>query len=375
MAFTLCIVIPLAIITSSCNTLNNTHDNVLYTYTELGNPTENCYNDIIARNAWDMMIFDNKLFVGSGNYTVNSGPTQIAYLDLFTNEWSVSTVPDDEINNFVIIDNTLIAPGIDPIDNWDYGNYYFYNGKDWSTIRSIPNGVHNFCMLEYHDIIFCGLGISKNGFPIASSTDIGQPFQQVPFYKNNTLNNTTNSSVYDRVYELFVANDQLYAVKGEKDRLEIFAYNNINRSFEYINDWTYKILWNEIDILIERGGFFSSVTFQDSYYFSTGLLYKTADARHIEHIELPSETYVVDLYVCNNNLYILGIKFHGNGTYTSCVYMMDNQEPVHLLEYTDSTYAISFAVDRNSFYIALGYDIYVPERSGMIIKLTKERQK
>lgn len=334
---------------------------------EIDAPFNKHYINSEAKNAWDMIVFDNKLFVGSGDYDSNSGPSKIGCLDLTTKEWIISSVPDDEINRFVIINNTLVAPGVDPIEDWNLGNYYVYRENMWKVKRSIPNGIHNFCMLEYKGAIFCGLGVSEGNYPVAISKDGGESFDQVPFYKND-LPYVVNNSLLDRVYEMFILDDTLYALRGEKDNLELFTYNDLQCRFEYANNWTYKILWNDLDILMKRGGWFSSAYCNGEYYFSTGFLYKVIDSNTIKYINLPPQTCVVDIYTFEDDLYVLGVKENREGEYTSSVYVVDEHGVNLQWEYTDSIYAISFAINKDSIYMALVYDASIPKKSGMIIK-------
>ncbi|MBQ8407340.1 MAG: hypothetical protein IJY39_00600 [Clostridia bacterium] len=361
----------LLILTSlaACNTVEIDRKDKTDGYVSVGKPFDDLYGNRSAKNPWDMIVFDEKLFVGSGNYDLNVGSCKIACLDLSSQAWSTCTVPDEEINFFAVINGNLIAPGIDPTEDWNLGNYYTYNGTDWVTVRNIPNGIHNFTIIEYNDTIFSGLGTTKGSFPVAASYDGGQSFAEVPFYKNG-MPCTVTDSAKDRIYDLFMLGNRLFAVKTNRD-CEIFLYNE--EHFEYYDRWLYKIAFPKADLLQDlqkRGGFLSSVTHRDIYYFTTGYLFKTVDGKNVEHIPFSNSQYIIDLYCDNHHLYALGVSETKAGNYLSSVYSIDNGAPCLLFSISERAFPISFAVYGSDFYFGFGYTTYDPVVSGTIMKYT-----
>lgn len=146
------------------------------TYVELGIPTASRYSEgIRARCPWDMIVWNEKLYVGSGDYDSNSGPVDIWRYDTTKGVWENSgTVPDEEISRFCVIGDVLVAPGIDPTEDWTYGNYYKQDGEEWVKVRNISGGMHNFDMVEYNGSIFCGLGVASGEYPVVYSADDGK---------------------------------------------------------------------------------------------------------------------------------------------------------------------------------------------------------
>lgn len=339
------------------------------TIISLGKPFEEQYSSQIAKNPWDMIIFENKLFIGSGDYDQNIGGCKIACYDLSSNTLRINTVPDEEINSFVVLNNRLTAPGIDPIDDWSLGNYYIYNAPNWETVRNIPNGIHNFTMIEHNSMIFTGLGTTEGKFPAMASQDGGNTFTQVHFYKDELLCAVTDSKS-DRIYDFFILNDHLFAVKTAND-CQIFLYNE--EYFEYYDSWLYKAPFAEADYLHDikkRGGFLASATYENTFYFTTGHLFKTRDGNNVEYISLNNVQYVIDLYFDNEVLYVLGISQCKDGSFLSSVYSIKNNESKFLFDIQRSTFPISLAVSGSDFYLGFGYTVYDPELSGAIIKYT-----
>ena len=70
----------LALLLTSCSS-TDTIDSI--TYIELGIPSCERYPEgIRARNPWDMAIFGDKLYIGSGDYDKNSGPVDMWCYDM-----------------------------------------------------------------------------------------------------------------------------------------------------------------------------------------------------------------------------------------------------------------------------------------------------
>ena len=155
-------------------------------YTELGIPLLEQYPDgSSARCPWDMIIWKNQLYIGGGNFDSNAGPVDIWRYSISEKCWEISgTVPDEEVNRFCIIDNTLVLPGIDPREDYKFGNYYRWDDSTWSTIRNIPRAYHCFDMVEYDGMIFVGLGVDAGDYPIAYSTNGGKTFASVEMRKD-----------------------------------------------------------------------------------------------------------------------------------------------------------------------------------------------
>ena len=57
-------------------------------FVELGVPTQSRYSEgVSARSPWDMAIFGDKLYIGSGDYDKNSGPVDMWCYDIKNGTW------------------------------------------------------------------------------------------------------------------------------------------------------------------------------------------------------------------------------------------------------------------------------------------------
>ena len=332
---------------------------------ELGCPFSAHYNNNYSKTPWDMIFFDGKLFIGSGDYDSNSGPAIIACYDLSTSELSVDALPDEQISSFSIINENLIAPGIDPMDDWSLGNYYIYNGESWETKRNIPYGIHTYQIIEFENKLFAALGTDNNRFPVVVSHDDGTSFSEVKFTKNGQ-DYPVCDSLNDRVYNMLVLNEKLYAIRFSGGECELFVYKD--GVFQYFTKWMNDIVIPSSAQISPNCGFSSAVIYNGYYYFSTGYLFRTKDAITIEYVALANDSLIIDLYESNESLYALAIKVNSDGGYVSSVYQISESKNKLLFEVTDPAYAVSLAADNNKFYLGFGENKSYPDKSGKIIE-------
>ena len=135
----------------------------------IGIPTKAYYpSNNIARCIWDMTIFDNKLYIGCGDYNNNSGPTPVPYCDLDDlGNWKEQAVFQDEpLGRFLLIDDKLTIPGFDPIGSPELGTYYQLENGVWQTKSGLLDGLHNYDLVRYDGKLFAGIGAYLGSTPI-----------------------------------------------------------------------------------------------------------------------------------------------------------------------------------------------------------------
>lgn len=118
---------------------------------------------IEAQKVNELFIYDNRLYIGYGDATINTGPTDIMYYDLKDNTVHTQfSVDDEEISVFRMYEKTLFVPGIDATEDWELGNIYMMEGDTWKKKRTIPNGIHVFDILMHQGILYCATGTFFN---------------------------------------------------------------------------------------------------------------------------------------------------------------------------------------------------------------------
>ncbi|RKX68561.1 hypothetical protein DRP43_05440 [candidate division TA06 bacterium] len=96
--------------------------------------------------AWginELKIFNKKLYIGYGDYGVNTGPTDVIYYDFEKKDFISEFIVDEEaIVKYRVVDKRLVIPGIDATENWQFGNIYVLADTGWAKYRTITNGLH-----------------------------------------------------------------------------------------------------------------------------------------------------------------------------------------------------------------------------------------
>ncbi len=337
-------------------------------YLELGIPTQSRYlKGIRARCPWDMIIWDEKLYIGSGDYGLNAGPVDIWCYDIQESTWENSgTVPDEEISRFCVVGNALVAPGIDPTEDWSYGNYYKLDADTWVKSRNILGGIHHFDMVEYNGSIFCGLGVASGEYPVVCSVDNGETFKSVPMYKDGVLLDTSTSEKV-RVYDLFVLNDTLYAFFRYGDtEITYDLYRYENGIFVYDNPWHEKI-----DYVVHRNNIMGGkAEFNGYIFFTTGYLYATADMANLTCIRFSNSQVVYDVCVYNNVVYALCAEQKKDGRYIVSVWKNSGKNATDFSEVFQFAYEVpplSFACDDKGFYFGMGNYSAEHDKNGMVL--------
>lgn len=360
---TLCVI---AIVNMTSCSVTKTIDSIAYT--ELGIPTSDRYSEgTSARSPWDMAIYENKLYIGSGNYDTNAGPVDMWCYDIDKNTWSKSgTLPEEEIDRFCVIDNKLVVPGIDPQEDWSLGNYYVLDDNQWVKKRNIEGGLHTFDIVEYDGMLFAGLGVVKGSYPVVCSKDNGETFENVVFYKDGTELDTTSSQNV-RVYDLFVFKSKLYAVfmYGDSEvTYDLYGYEN--GVFVYDNQWYGKVYQIKFTNTIITG----KTEFKDKMYFATGYLHTTEDMENITCIVFPDSQTVYDICTDENYLYALCGSEQEDGMYKVSVYRSDGQTITNFYEIFNFVYEVpplSIVCQNNDFYIGMGDTSIIRDKNGMIL--------
>ena len=167
------------------------------------------------KDAWkinELKIFQNRLYIGYGDYTVNTGPTDVLSYDLVKHEFHKEFTADDEaIDRYVVLDGKLAFPGVDATESWDFGNVYILTDKGWRKHRTVPRGLHVLDIVSFNKKWYAcigtlfdyGKGESEAIGAVISSTDEGATWvfeYGTPSDKNSVFRVGTMAVFKDRLY-------------------------------------------------------------------------------------------------------------------------------------------------------------------------------
>lgn len=323
---------------------------------------------IYSRNVWDMQAYNNRIYIGSGDYDLNTGPVDVYYYDIekeeFVNEGSL---PDEQINRFVVIDDQLIITGTDPREGWNLGNYFVWKDNAWMKKRVLPGGIHNFDLVKFHGKLFAGIG-NDTDTSIVMSNDGGETFSYVYMYETKDKRLEFDSSVSGskhRVYDLIEFKDKLYAFCDNK----LYEYKEEENIFMKVSDKT-------ISYGSAPGLYYvplkTKLTYDERAVLVNGSIKYTEDLLNYTTLTFDKTTYVYDALVINGELHAL-CATPGKEGYVISVYKSRNLqdwEPVMYFEYKD--FARSFEYANGCFYFGIGTKLQSTDdgtNSGRILKV------
>jgi len=331
---------------------------------------------------WDIKLWNGRIYRGAGDYDKNSGSTPIFAYNIATQSWETpGQTSDESIQRFVEIDNTLYAPGIDPTTSWVWGNYYVLEKNGiWRMVQSIPNGVHNFDMIEFDGKIFAGLGTEVVENTVAVSEDGGRSYKFLPLYKDGAPMDLT-SYRWSRTYEFTVYNGTLYALismqMGFGSMTSIYRYEE--GKMVYVRNG-YDLVGG---ISTGRNYWDGKFEFGGASYLTAGYLYAVTDFSDMdggkEKIEMPGKENVSDACLKDGVIYTLCYKeikdphTHNRTGYATTIYKSTSGKAgsfTQVLTYDYPSMPISFDYDGNHFYIGMGVaNGDNAAKSGMVLRV------
>jgi len=344
----------LLLLTSSCNYNADytTKDFTKEEYTEESSheviEISSPYTGLNGNAVWDMKIYNGHLYIGAGNYDKNTSVDTAYRYDLSRKVWEAcGQIPDEQIGRFVVLNDQLVLPGIDPVGDWSLGNYYVLQNDSFATIRTIPNAIHNFDIVEYDNKLFFGLGVSSGNYPVAFQN--GDKYKEISFVDKNGNPLSTKEYKEIRAYDLVVLNSSLYALVQLDSSRYIYKYNGIN--FEYYCDYNHRIIVGGYSLvpLLEKQ------ILKDTLFFTTGLLYKTENMKDLQDITPSGVDYVADLLNYNGRLFILANQLNETQKHKAIIFELLLDGSFSQLTEIEVPYpAMAFECDGNAFYIGTG---------------------
>lgn len=166
----------------------------------LGNPAAHRYPDCaqaFARNPWDLIAFDGRLYVGLGDDSnegpsANAGPVPVYTYDpadqCFRQD---TTLAEEQLDRFYRHDGELWIAGDDPRQSWRWGNLYRRDAAGgWRQFRTLPRTIHTHALAWHSGRLFAGISITaavpagigteRYGSAVAVSADGGAQWDLIP---------------------------------------------------------------------------------------------------------------------------------------------------------------------------------------------------
>ena len=327
----------------------------------IGIPLEERYSKgNIARFIPDIIAYDGRIYVGGGDDEDNQGAVPLMAYDEEGREWTCEykEVPEEKIQRFYIINDTLMFSGADPMEDWTFGNYYFLNDGEWVKRRNIPESAHDYGIYWYDNSLFIGIGsvpkIDESVYPAVKSVDNGETFEHIPFLKDGEPLNIVNMPLA-RVYNFFEFDNEFYCtlwVRSDDktvDYFELYRYND--NVFVYAESLDY--------FTAERK--YNPRSFVSVYEINGRLLmvnenglHVTYDLKSYEPLDVCGTNSVSDLNVHNGTVYVLANTADGDGYINSVCESIDGEVFTEKFSFRTDIPAYCFTIGTEGYYFALG---------------------
>ncbi len=327
-------------------------------------------NGEVARCVWDLYYKDDKIYLGSGDYDLNSGPTDICAYDLAKNQFIVTgSVEDEAVLKFIEIDGKLLTPGTDPQASWEVGNYYVLNDSGWEKHRVLPHAIHAFDMIEFDKKIYVAIGSDSGYSPLIVSADGGLTFNHVDFYKDGKVVSPLNSPNFSRCYDFFTLKNELYVilVNFYSDYNDFEIYRLDNGKMQFYSDAETFIYGNRASVRLVT----ACAEHNNLLYLSTNYLYTSVDGDIFNKLELPENQQVSDFFIENNIMYILSYVYKDNQNFEITVYTynLTNKHFNSVWNFNYQVPPLSFVKVKNNIYIGMGNKNAPHEKNGALIRI------
>ncbi len=339
----------------------------------VGNPSsERFKKGHVAKCVWDLKVWNGVLYVGSGDYDSNTGPTDIFCYNIKKKQWSsAGEIKEEAVTRFEVVGNDLIIPGVDSTESWDLGSYYKLENNEWKQHRILPHAVHTFDIVRYNENLMVGIGGDRGYTPALISKDGGQTFEFVQFYKNGEIYDLSQYD-FSRTYELFTFKEKLYSLVYHK----LIGNGAILELYEYKDDGFYYIrnaneLWGagpSVNVWGAKG------EFNNSFYYCSDYLHFSNDAINYNKIELPNDELVSQFRIYNKKMYILSydlLENDSNKFYNMKIYETEKgtEDFIQLCSFEFEVPPISFDMCDSTFFVGFGNKKEANEKNGTIIKI------
>ena len=369
--------------------LNNKFDTTNpYYLTEIvdsnGNvPAHEYYSHTNSRSIRKLKAFDNKIFMGLGDWDANTGPVKILYYDTITGKIETSgTINDEAVGDFNIIDGNLYTTGRDPRDAWEYGSYYVYNieNNNWDKHMHNTGCIHVFDIEKYHDKLFmCGSVVDSTEKSLVQvSYNNGESFEDVKVIFSDGSQVPYDS--YLRAYSFFIYKEELYVriFNSSSNYNGIYKYNENSNEFVYVPgtiplSYPFKDS-NEKNIntyfISNKYFFFENFNFNDQeLYISGHHLYKMYDLENgglvFEPIVITNDNYAISGGVTyDDTLYLLSYYYNEDSSYNIRIYNTKDLINFDLIyEFKLDSFPHSIEYLNNRLYIGTSMESHIKDSS------------
>lgn len=188
-----------------------------------------------SKAIYDLTLYQERVYVGYGDYGANNGPTDVISFDPQTKEITthLKDVPTEAIYPYREFDGWLYGPCVDP--SWYYGpgGYVTNKGGEWHRVE-VPDMVHTFDVYaDSRGTFVCGSRLDKTNSEIGHAVVLFQPAGQATW---ELVLQSEDAGVYTRFYA-FTENAESLRVTYTTSEDKLITYKTTD-GFSWTTDST-----------------------------------------------------------------------------------------------------------------------------------------
>ncbi|MBE6153809.1 MAG: hypothetical protein E7166_06270 [Firmicutes bacterium] len=329
----------------------------------------------------DLKAYDDKIFMGLGDYDANTGPVKIIYYDTKTEEIvSSGTLPDEEVLWFNLFNDKIYTTGADPKEDWGYGSYYTYNKETnlWDQHLFNDGWIHVYDVEKINDDVFmCGSVNTSSKSTIQISKDNGNTFTPVELRKDGTKIGHSSDL---RCYNVSGFNGDAYAfVYNGKTYSGIYKYDKENNIFNHISASPPYISFENVvtPSIFHNFMHFTTTTYKDTFLYVAGSYMYKINVLEDDKISFTNLTKnlqyaVVDTVTIDDVFYLLTYQYDSNNKMFKTNIYTTTDLTNYKLFYSFTIDALPFTMEyhNNKLYVGTGYyENAIVERTGALYKI------
>ncbi|DAB28311.1 MAG: hypothetical protein A2513_08825 [Sulfurimonas sp. RIFOXYD12_FULL_33_39] len=337
----------------------------------IGNPSKSQFSDgeaAYSRNVWDLQVYNDKLFIGAGNSanegpSKNSGNVELHVYNPKTLKFNKeTTIYDDQIDIFKLLDDKLFIPGHDATGSWNFGNFYLrVDNQKWMMYRNIPKALHVYDLAYKDKKLFAGVGLYE-GAAVGITKDLGKNWEIIKLGSS-------------RVYSFLQIGDELFALKKfkhtSKPYFSVAQYKNKNFVPRYDISIYDMFPSTKFDIKYSRAtriiSFDDKAIYLGAYKYNShqtkpfGLYYTILKNGNLysKRVKLKDGYIPRDIIKRDDTIYVLSSKSVKENTEIEVLEFKtdDLTKYKKLFSFEYPTFARSFELLDGAFYFGMGCDV------------------
>jgi len=346
----------------------------------IGNPYRQRFPDdgqnVFSRNIWDMHLFDGRIYIGGGDFWVNTGPADIYSFAPGEEKFALEyTAADEMVSRFFDYEGRLVVPGNDPRESWELGNLYIKEFGKWFKVRTLPKGIHCWHVAYLDGKLYTRIPTSGGGGAFLASDDWGRSWKPIVFNAPH-LTLMTLFTHQGKVHG-FDWENNVHTLEGDV----LACQGNLPPKYE--------TLTGRVPDTFHRYTFRDAVSFGKGVVLITHMLgnpeYGPYPLFYMESLDkTPSaisvfmDARVMDILLRGNTLYALSTGKSEQGWENKIYSTRDMRSWKCAATFTTESFARSFEEAKGVFYVGIGcsgpYPENAPKSTGDILRVTVRKQ-